>query len=501
MICVSYTRTTSSLVEKETAPDIIRWQNERIEEYAKQKGWIISKKYSDRKAERKADAGFQQLKEDGMQRKFDMVIMYSVFRAGRGVPYAEDVLRKTFYALGIQFVFVDEEFESTNYSDAELKAYFRKKKYKAAHSVGGEQRKQDFLNGYFTVHDEKYGYFLSSDLRTFTIDEEAADVVRQIFDFVIENKTYAWIAKYLNEQGIESPIQRKNRLGMKNVGNKIGPWSLCSVKNIALNRVYTGKCTKRFKDDIFTYEIPAVISEETFEKAQEVLKEKHISKGGNTTFRNPFAMFIIDKGTGQSLTINKAKSKNNERVFCLDNERYGRNEVPSISLDTVMAAVVHAIRKEQALAAKIRRKIEKGDADTYLAEIEGEYRGKAKKLFAQMSEIEKPYIPLYCQYEQGEVSEPEYEISRREIVAELEKIEERFRAMMDEYERKKKTFSLENSWMKYYMDAEIPDVLTASEFRKWAVRIEVENFEKVYVIFKHEEWRDSLPEEWLNGGN
>ena len=77
MRCVSYTRYVSCLKEKDTPPDIISRQNERIEAYCRKRKWTISKKYSDREVNRKAEKAVNKLREDGMTLKFDMVVIDS----------------------------------------------------------------------------------------------------------------------------------------------------------------------------------------------------------------------------------------------------------------------------------------------------------------------------------------------------------------------------------------------------------------------------------------
>ena len=51
--------------------------------------------------------GFDKLVQDGMARKFDAVVVDSIFRCGRTLPFAIEALQRTFYPLGIQFAVVD----------------------------------------------------------------------------------------------------------------------------------------------------------------------------------------------------------------------------------------------------------------------------------------------------------------------------------------------------------------------------------------------------------
>jgi len=126
MICVSYVRMVSCIPEKQIPSDIISQQNGRIREYVKGKGWTLAEKYVDRKKDENADEAFQQMRMDGINRKFDMVVVDSVFRCGRNASYAEDLLLKTFYPAGIHFAVVEDGICSMCLTADEAADYFKK---------------------------------------------------------------------------------------------------------------------------------------------------------------------------------------------------------------------------------------------------------------------------------------------------------------------------------------------------------------------------------------
>lgn len=45
-----------------------------------------------------------------MTQKFDAVAVDSIFRFGKTLPFAIEVLQKTFYPVGIQFAVVEDDF-------------------------------------------------------------------------------------------------------------------------------------------------------------------------------------------------------------------------------------------------------------------------------------------------------------------------------------------------------------------------------------------------------
>ena len=92
MRVVSYTRSTASLVGEEIPGDIITKQNAAIREYAKAHDLKIAKTYSDRKYDADENTAFEELLQDGINRQFDAVIIHSIFRCGRDLWSAKEVL-------------------------------------------------------------------------------------------------------------------------------------------------------------------------------------------------------------------------------------------------------------------------------------------------------------------------------------------------------------------------------------------------------------------------
>lgn len=81
MKCVSYTRTLPW--KNHQSKLTIAEQNQRIAAYlAEHKELDLQKKYSDRKNDEKARAAFDQMTNDGVERKFDCIIVASMYYCG-----------------------------------------------------------------------------------------------------------------------------------------------------------------------------------------------------------------------------------------------------------------------------------------------------------------------------------------------------------------------------------------------------------------------------------
>lgn len=82
MRCVSYTRTTSCKEDGKIPADIIKQQDQHIQEYLKKQGWTLSAKYCDRKKDTEENTVFEELTKDGINRKFDKKINEFLYQWG-----------------------------------------------------------------------------------------------------------------------------------------------------------------------------------------------------------------------------------------------------------------------------------------------------------------------------------------------------------------------------------------------------------------------------------
>lgn len=497
MICVSYVRTVSCIPEKQIPSDIISRQNSRIREYIKGKGWTLAEKYADRKKDENADEAFQQMRMDGINRKFDIVVVDSVFRCGRNVSYAEDLLLKTFYPAGIHFAVVEDGVCSICLTADEAADYFKKKKYEAMGAAMTYRTRMQQSEGYYSVHDEKYGYLLTEDRRGFVVDEEAAPVIREIFYLASEKELpYTEIAKILNEKGYEPPMQHLARVSHKKRTVVNNGWVASSVKRVVDNTAYIGYWYKMIDGVRMKVEIEPLIGQETFDKVKKLHEAQHIhSPKGAPRSDNAFIKQIFDKKTDRPLMCRLHREEPPYQTFCI-----GFWDKARISYDYVMGQAVEALRREQKKAVRAMEAVQGEEAGAVLSARKDILAQQAKKLFGEMTEIEKPYIPAYRRMEADEISESEHKALRQEITDRLAEKETAFAAIMDEVEMLETAFSKRNPWIKFYAGIEIPDVLVKAQIRKWIDRVTVEDMERVEVIFPAEymRWREMLPSEWID---
>ena len=100
-------------------------------------------------------------------------------------------------------------------------------------------------DGEFIGSFASYGYKKDPENKNkLVIDEEAANIVRMIFNWYIEGFGTQHIAFMLNQQGIPNPTKYKQKLGLNfknsNAKDDLGLWNKTTVKRILKSEMYIG---------------------------------------------------------------------------------------------------------------------------------------------------------------------------------------------------------------------------------------------------------------------
>jgi site-specific DNA recombinase len=229
--------------------------------------------------------GLMQLRENAEAGVIDEIVCYDPDRLSRKLMH-QLMLDEEFRKKGVTLTFVNGEYANTPEGQLFKNmrgsiAEFEKEKIKQR-TKGGKIRKA--REGKVLGNYGLYGYDFKDG--KYFINEEQAKIVRMIFDYFTEPsspfKGINGIAKHLTELGI--PTAK---------GGKV--WHRQVVRQMLLNISYTGKHphnkydtegdyvrkqsgektnqTIRPEEEWIFVEIPAIISEDQFQVAQELLKE------------------------------------------------------------------------------------------------------------------------------------------------------------------------------------------------------------------------------------
>lgn len=227
----------------------IQNQKSMLVNYVLENGWEIYNIYSDDDytgADRNRPE-FKRLLADAEARKFDIILCKSQSRFTRELELVEKYIHGLFPIWGIRFIgFADN-------ADTEIKG---NKKARQINGLVNEWYLEDLSDNIKTVltdHRKKgmhigsfalYGYKKDPEQKGhLIIDDEAADVVREIFYLYAQGVGATRIAQILNERGIPNPTEYKRLKGIKykEPEQRIGTlWKYYSVIDRLDNEMYIG---------------------------------------------------------------------------------------------------------------------------------------------------------------------------------------------------------------------------------------------------------------------
>lgn len=495
MRCASYTRTTSCLNNADITSTIIGQQNSRIQEYAKSRGWKIVEKYSDKKKDEFEETAFLQMKADAISRKFDCVVVDSLFRCGKNSVVAADLFLNMFYPAGIGFAVVEDDFYSAEKTDIEVADYLEKKAevYRNQRKVAGIRRATQ--ERVF----EKYGYRHKNGKMELEIDPEAAQNIRRVFELICMGNSVYETAKAMTAEGIMAQHVYMAKLKNKPVEDEKAPWKKNQVKKILYNRLYIGEWTRTINGEKVVVDCPPIISKELFERAQAACSERKSSNHSRGRSKiNPFSKRIFDYDSGLGLTTyHQYRLKIRIFRFIYPKPEDIKYERPWIGYDEVYCQVMDAIRQEKEKALIVARKMDTAEWENAKADYIRKMEEPAKVLFQKMMELESQNLPLYMEWTAGNITTDEYEFRRAVIQKEFEEYDMELQNYVEQIDKANVIFSKKNPWFKMFSALEIPDELELKDVKKWIERIESVRFEYVIVKFKHRDWLENFPAEWF----
>ena len=469
MICASYTR--SNIKHGMAIP--ISEQNEKIAAFLKGRRLTVDQKYSDRKEEISANEGFEEMKAAGIQRKFDCIVFWSLMYFGDDALVGYNLLLHTFIPAGIDFAVVSDNFISIGHSTDEIQEYLaskyrerRNEHMKYFNSLSSGSR-MNTLYGY-----EKHG-------EEFIIDEVVEPIVKRIFAMRLDGKGYSEIREILNKENVESAHHYLKRVAGRSLENVSFNWDTLSIKKILTDKRYMGVRTVTCKGKTAERAIAAYISKDEYEKMQSLIS--HYETRQKSV--NLFSKKIYDKESHIRLYMGDYIGEGNQdyhisKIF----PGYEQYKKKVILVSEVEKAVWEQLKSEIDLSRHILCCIKSSSGQAEIAQRKDSMR---EQYVAKINELLEVIEREPCLSEVTVGSEQAQAISGE--VADLFKKMETIDLALSE----------NNPWLQLYSSVEVPNFPTADFYKEMIREVLVERFEKVVMIPQHNEWKQLLPEYWM----
>lgn len=351
--CAIYTRksTSEGLDNDFTTLDAQREAAQNYIASQKGEGWLaLPDKYDDggftgANIERPA---IRKLLEDIKAQKIDCVVVYKVDRLSRSLTDFAKML-ELFEQHNVTFVSVTQHFNTNNsmgrltlnillsFAQFEREIISERTKDKMA----AARKKGKWLGGRAIL-----GYDVEKESKKLKINEKEAELVREIFDLYVRERSALSTANILNEKGYTTKRQPR-RSGAFYGGKKFNKPDINFILN---NVLYTGKV--RYAGQIYDGVHEAIISEATFNKAQEVMAANRVRRTGakNSQFVGLLRHLLRCKHCNKIMFptyASKDKGSKKYRYYvCSGAQKRGYKECPtrSVNAQAIEDAVINNLK-------------------------------------------------------------------------------------------------------------------------------------------------------------
>lgn len=389
---------------------------------------------------------FLRMMSDIYAQKINCVIVKDSSRFGRNASESGRYIGEIFPRLQVRYIAVNDAIDSgksqsiaidflNNTMRGMINEYYVAANSESIRStLDMERRRGDFIGSF-----AKYGYKKDpADRHKLLIDEDAADVVRQIYRMYLGGAGMRTIVRTLNESGIPNPSTYKCRQGLNYHSRAIGKsplWSDKTVRRILQDEMYTGNMVQgmfrkaSYKDKaiialpqeewirvIDTHE--AIISKEDFERVQKMLGS-HAKSSPVSGEIGLFAGLLRCADCGHALIKKSSYNANNPE------KRYTYYRCSSYCRCRG-ACSAHTVRHEKlydTVLACIQKMMEIAvDADEVISEMKRnqtesstiDLRARLSQQEQELEKVTRRMAELYPDYKDGILNADQYKLNKQQ---------------------------------------------------------------------------------------
>lgn len=333
-------------------------QKMMLEKYCKENDLVVSDVYVDDgySGLNYNRPSFNRLINDIESKKVNLVITKDLSRLGRDYIQTGYYTEVYFASKGVRYIAINDNIDTLkdNNDIAPFKNILNDMYAKDLSRKVKSAKRERAYKGYFIAAQAPFGYKKDPDNNNkLIIDEEAAEIVREIFRLTLLGKGKIYIAKEFTKRKIITPAAYKLRNGDKRFErfkelkgeNFEYKWNYTTIQNILKNIVYVGdmengkyevqnyKTKKRVrvpqeKHIIVRNTHEPIIDREDFELVQKLIKSRHSEPVHN--HENLFKGLIVCSQCGKRmiLAVKKRSEEKKEIIYKCMHHYKDKDECP-----------------------------------------------------------------------------------------------------------------------------------------------------------------------------
>ena len=430
---------------------------------------------------------WNRLMDDVRTGKIQCIVVRDLSRFGRDYVETGSYLEKIFPALGTRFISVKENFDNFTCGNAmESLSVSLQNLVNAMYSRDISKKVSTALRaqmetGSFRNRNLPYGYLWNGDKTAYVVDEEAAAVVRQIFEWKLREVSVYTIVERLKTGGIESPERHKRRAGARNGDNIQGEgWCPSTIRGILQNRAYIGEMvcgksetalykglkkhvTETDKWIVVPDAHPPIVSVSDFEAVERQMREDSAHRETAMEWSADIRAGMIDLFAGKIFCADCGKRMYYKRqricgcknvtfrgVYdCSTHVRRGHATCFNhfIRQDALNEKVFNAIRDQLQVALDYEKLLLAMRGGSGEASVREKHKAAVASVKLRLNALKKKRAGLYESYVEGILNEEEYAFAKQTYEEQYEALNRLLDEAVERRERFLASISPDNKWL------------------------------------------------------
>lgn len=429
---------------------------------------------------------WNRLMDDVRTGKIQCIVVRDLSRFGRDYVETGSYLEKIFPALVTRFISVKENFDNFTCGNAmESLSVSLQNLVNAMYSRDISKKVSTALRaqmetGRFRNRNLPYGYLWNEDKTAYVVDEDAAAVVRQIFEWKLREVSVYTIVERLKAEGIESPERHKRRAGTRNGDNIQGEgWCPSTIRGILQNRAYIGEMvcgksetalykglkkhvTETDKWIVVPDAHPPIVSASDFEAVERQMREDSAHRETAMEWSADIRAGMIDLFAGKIFCADCGKRMYYKRqriqckgvVFrgvydCSTHVRRGHGTCfkHAMRQDALNEKVFNAIRDQLQVALDYEKLLLAMRGGSGEASVREKHKAAVASVKLRLNALKKKRAGLYESYVEGILNEEEYAFAKQTYEEQYEALNRLLDEAVERRERFLESISPDNKWL------------------------------------------------------
>ena len=352
-----------------------------------------------------------------------------------------------------------------------------------------------------------YGYIKDpNDKNALVIDEEAAEVVRDIFAKFLDGMSKNAIVHYLNEHGVLSPAAyKRERLGLKYQNPSIDPakrplWGAVTITTILKNRMYCGDMVQgRYRVKSYKIHVQEVVPEDEWyivENTHEAIIDRDIFvKVQRLLLRDTrtapqkkqiylFSGFLRCADCGKAMT--RSKVGGTVYYYCRTYKDQSKNACTkhTIKHNRLEAAVLYAVQQQFYLAVDYTKTIERINRAPLVKSQSKKLADAIEQKERELSKIARYKQAIYQDWKDGEISHSDYRHMKEDYEEQAEALNEVIEKLRAEQAELENGIDTENPFLKAFRQYGNIEKLTRDVLIELVDHIKVYEGGNISIVFR-----------------